>query len=100
MALIKDDTRVRLDIPHEPGEWIEIRPMRNSDLRTADLTDRRTALFSLMDTLIVAWSYPEPVTPENIAQLDVDTTRWLDEQIPAVSGIRADEAKNGSSPSS
>lgn len=101
MALIKDDQRVRLDIPHEAGEWIEIRPMRNSDTKiVTEAVDRPTMIQALFERLIIAWSYGEPVTPENIATLDISTTKWLDEQIPLASGLRTEPEKNGSTPSS
>lgn len=100
MALITDDTRVRLNIPHEPGQWIEIRPMRNSDLEKIDVSDRVAMTLALFERVILAWSYPEPVTPQTIRQLDIDTTRWLDEEIPKASGLRSEAEKNGSTPSS
>lgn len=100
MPLIKDETRVRLDIPHEPGEWIEIRPMRNGDLLHVELKDKVSATVLMFERLITGWSYEEPVTPENIRRLDIKTASWLDGELTRVSGVRTEEEKNGSSPSS
>lgn len=101
MALIKDDTKVRLDIPHEPGEWIDIRPTRNNDLLSINFdTDPFAGMMKLLDSVIKGWSYAEPVTPENVRMLDSVTTTWLSEELKKASGLRTVEEKNGSKPGS
>ena len=50
--------------------------------------------------VIKEWSYPEPVTIENVRDLDVDTFVWLSTQIQEASGIRSDAEKKGSGSSS
>ena len=62
--------QIRIDLPHEPGEWIEARKPSISMLLMGGVTT-----VTLLQTCITAWSYPEPVTPENIADLDVETAQ-------------------------
>jgi hypothetical protein len=101
MALIKDDTRVRLAIPHEPGAWIEIRPSRNSDLEQIDFdADPFAGMLKLLDLLVKGWSYDEPVTPASIRMLDSPTTTWLSEELKKATGLRTAEEKNGSTSNS
>lgn len=103
----------RVDLPHEPGQWVEVRPLSWADSVAAkkaaseatlhafrDLgTDFLSQLQSLqsapspadaaepapanplagydrrivLERGLVAWSYDEPVTPENISLLDEQT---------------------------
>jgi len=76
MALIKDQ-KTRYDIPHEEGQWIELRPLRNSDLIGIDDDDPYASMIATLEKIIVAWSYDEPVTPETVRLLDMRTTNWL-----------------------
>lgn len=78
MLLTDDRASERLAIPHEPGEWMEFRSLtraewkRIKDLDDTALTDAAT------QQALVAWSYPAPITPESIGQLDMLTSNWLD----------------------
>lgn len=92
MALLKATTK-RLDIPHEPGEWIEIRRLSTlGDLDGVEMTKGRQARINEMAryffAAIVAWSYPEPPSTDAIAGkpnangdreggLDDKTATWL-----------------------
>ena len=105
--------RRRLEIPHEPGEWIEIRLVSWEKLQQArqarldgalDMA-RRVGMSlegiqqtgeraeakdsdkydrgTLLRSAVVAWSYDARVTPDNVADLDEQTAGWLVEQIVA-----------------
>lgn len=100
MAILKPTTK-RLDVPNEPGEWVEIR--RVSDYETPTMRElsgdriaRTDALVRFFIAAIVAWSYPEPVTFDAIAGvknahgvreggMDRATAVWLQDQIFALS---------------
>lgn len=88
----------RIDLEHEPGAWIEARLPSQSILERARQAQSRKAIqmmagidlslfrgfstvertedapeydwLTLLQSCIVAWSYPDPVTAENIAELD------------------------------
>lgn len=93
MALCSLTTR-KLDIPHEPGQWVEIRPLSTAALREAikqalevvggddlnreygyELTAR------MLRVAIVSWSYEPMPDDKTIADLDLKTTRWLSDQL-------------------
>ena len=111
-VLTRNITR-RLSIPHEGGQWMELRRLSWTQLDSAKRDRTNTALKQLaeqpadvkelmssaraqrqavaeaavdplaeyqMGTLlelgIHAWSYDEPPTPENIADLDQETAEW------------------------
>jgi hypothetical protein len=92
VALCSLTTR-RLDVPHEPGEWVEVRPLSAKNLRVMDKAAKTAArgpdavldeteygyelTTRMLDAAIVAWSYGAPVSPENVADLDLATTVWL-----------------------
>jgi len=89
----------KLDVPDEDGQWIEIRPLSAKRMHTLSLEARNIskaakaadaedtdaenyALSSLMlSAAIVAWSYPVPVTPDNVDDLELSTMTWLADQI-------------------
>jgi hypothetical protein len=93
MALITDRNKVRLDVPDEEGQWIEVRPLRSGDVFGSSTTDERALTFELLQHVIVAWSYEEPVTPEHVACLDLKTAKWLVERIGESSGLRSDDER-------
>jgi len=104
MSLCSLTTR-KLDIPHEEGEWIEIRPLSAKRLHTIMLEAKRIAreaveadaedvdaegyaLSSLMlNEAIIAWSYAAPVEPTNVDDLDLATTTWLVGEINGVADV-------------
>ena len=101
MSLCSLTTR-KLDIPHEAGEWIEIRPLSAKRLHTITLEAKRVAReaasademdtdaegFALSSVMlreaIVSWSYDAPVTQDTVDDLDIATTTWL---VGAINGV-------------
>jgi hypothetical protein len=101
MSLCSLTTR-KLDIPHEAGEWIEIRPLSAKRLHTITLEAKRVAReaasademdtdaegFALSSVMlreaIVSWSYDAPVTQDTVDDLDIVTTTWL---VGAINGV-------------
>ena len=82
----------RLELPHEPGEWIDIKPLSIADLvevkqqaRTTggpeyQLSDEDSGMAIALPSLtrgIVAWSYPEAVSAEAIGSLDTETAVYV-----------------------
>jgi hypothetical protein len=93
MALLKPTTK-RLDIPHEPGEWITIRRLPslgglNADETAKGGTARLEEYARFFLSAITSWSYPEPPSMDAIAGpkdeqgqragggLDIATSTWL-----------------------
>jgi hypothetical protein len=120
MALT-NKTSNRIDLPHEQGQWIEARMPSLVILDQAHEVSTRKALKrvegmdlaalkgltpaaqansepdydwqTLLTACITAWSYEEPVTPANIAELDKVT---VDAVIAVlVSSETEGERKNG-----
>jgi len=123
--MLVSETR-RVDIPHEPGAWVELRELSGRQLRknrekktwtllarvneaggfeklpkTPEGTEQEPDplmpydLDDLLQKGIVAWSYPEEVTPEAIERLDERTERFIAFEL--VPGAEDDEAvKKGS----
>ena len=113
----------RIDLPHEPGAWIEVRmpSMSIRDAAKEARSKRAIAMIASMPQLprqdtggpaveldvmdeydwtvlltacILLWSYPEQVTPENVGELDPETVRYLVNQL--IPRETDDERKNGS----
>lgn len=110
MALITSQSE-RIAIPHEPDNWIEIRPLRAGDLGLFTMAgDQVKVSHELLAAVVVAWSYGEmPTDPaqrlELVKQLDLDTYLWayneLGGRLSRISGIRSEpEKKESSTPSS
>jgi len=73
--------RKRLDIPHEPGQWIEIQRLAWSELPMRSMVSDPTAyMLDLFRAAVVAWSYTEPVA-DSLAYLDDVTAGWLYQEI-------------------
>jgi hypothetical protein len=116
MAILKPTTK-RLDIPHEPGEWVTIRRLAsmgaiNFSRLTGDPETRLVELARYFLSAIVAWSYPETPSVDVIAGpknahgdreggLDDTTAAWLRGEIQKLAeGDQSDAALlAGSSPS-
>lgn len=101
MALVTKHTE-RIDFPHEPGSWADIRvPLSAGDLGglTSSGSEIRMSL-DLMASVVTGWSYEEPVTPNAINRLDLDTYALLAQEIFRRSGVRDDEEKKDSASSS
>ena len=116
MALLKPSTK-RLEIPHEPGEWIVIRRLASmGSLDTVAMArgsqPRLNEYGRYLASAIVEWSYPDPPTADVIAGkpnsngdreggLDPKTAGWLIKEISAFEDGNRTEAAllAGSSPS-
>lgn len=99
MALIDPKETRRVDIPHEPGEWVELRPITARDLANLQravigvtLTQAENTT-RILATCLTAWSYAFPITIENLERLDYQTHNWLDNELLLTSGHREDEEK-------
>lgn len=89
MALITASARVRRDIPHEAGQWIEFRPLPLGEAESVNALGGLAGGVRMLQACILAWSYPEECTPENIALLDLDTGTWAIEVVGELSHIDA-----------
>lgn len=95
MPLLKSSTEsVRIELP-SPGEWVEVKRSlgRNDELAVKRRAGEATVLtwdpvtrerqarvnvilanelatYATLEVAIVRWSFPDPVTPENIRDLD------------------------------
>ena len=101
MALVvKQDKRI--EHPTEPGAWAVIRvPLSAGDLASARDGSAVAMTLDILPHVIIEWSYPEPITRENVERLDGPTFRWLDDELSRASAIRPEEEKKDSgSPSS
>lgn len=110
-------TTVRIELPHEPGEWIDVRKLSARQVRAvkaagvgavplgeddADEAQGMAMMDAYCQEAIVAWSYredgePLPVTPENVADLDLETESYLFETALQLQKESA-EAKKSASP--
>lgn len=104
MALINPQHTRRLEIPHEEGQWVEIRPVTAGQV--ADLqkdSEQETSASIAIRTLegcIVAWSYDAPVSVESLRELDYGTFSWLETRISVTSGFRTEDEKKTYEPPS
>ncbi len=98
MSLCSLTTR-RVEIPHEEGAWVDLKPLSAKLLHTIGLEAARIgrealkadefdtdaegyAETSLMLTkAIVAWSYDAPVDQEHVDDLDLQTTVFLKSEL-------------------
>lgn len=102
MALTNLATK-RVDLPHEPGQWLTVRMPSLHILDDAKQAQARKAFqlmagvdlsqlkglnsdrpaqagpdydwLTLLRRCVTAWSYPEPLTPDNLAELDAETVQ-------------------------
>lgn len=75
MALIDPTKYERIEIPDEPGAWVEIRPRIIGDL--VGIGDGPGSGFEALARQIRAWSFDEPVSAEAIACLELPTYNFL-----------------------
>jgi hypothetical protein len=73
--MITTNSVTRIELPHEPGQWIEARRPSIKDTLIAGKSGdhEMDVALSLLQACVVAWSYGEAVTAENIAALDTET---------------------------
>lgn len=100
MALVVRHTK-RVAHQTEPDTWFELRvPLSVGDLASVgDVASQAEAKIATVTLALKAWSYPEPLTPENVRELDGLTFNWLLEQVFDQSALD-DETKNASGASS
>lgn len=78
MATINAAEVTRFPIPHEPGEWVDLRRLSGGQLRK--LGSRIGSTDIVIEGLVLAvagWSYPLTVGAESIESLDARTFTWL-----------------------
>lgn len=101
MALVSSQDRIRVSIPHEPDQWVELRPLtargiadiqRAAKESAADLVTAETTL-RILTFCVTAWSYPMPPCMEAFESLDYQTFNWLDSQAMMVGRRPEDEKK-------
>ena len=62
-----------VELPHEPGEWIKVRmPSAFMSARASEMSLTDGTLF-LLEKCVLAWSYPDLLTRENLEELDNET---------------------------
>lgn len=97
MALVSTTKPRRYDMPHEGGEWVELRLLSTgafSELPT-DLSARQMSL-AILKACLVGWSYDQPITDETLGDLDMTTFAWLDDILVEAVGLRSLLEKKGS----
>lgn len=97
MAFKSDAKPERIEIPHEPGQWIELIPPSGGDLRDLSGLESYEYSFGLAARMITRWSYERDITIENIADLDAHTIGWLAPVLREHMNVRDDEEKKESS---
>lgn len=101
MALVSAKHATSYDIPHEPGEWMKIRPLKASDqaLIQRDFPTPVDREIALLQEMIVEWSYDAPLTAAAIADIDAPTLAWLDSVVlpPLLAATRTEDEKKDSS---
>lgn len=111
MALIDPSQTRHIEIPHEPGEWVELkvltardtiamqRKSQDGEASLDGLTADELTIRILLATL-KGWSYASPINEEALQSLDHKTFRWLETESLS-NGVRSpDEKKDSDSPSS
>ena len=76
-----------IDVPGEEGQWVKVRmpslsiiqdSQRQAPADERDAEIRASyAVIPLLQRCVLEWSYDEPVTPENVADLDPSTAAAL-----------------------
>lgn len=92
MALVDTSARIRHEIPHEPGEWMEFKPLTIADARTEGANSFDVGL-RLLARSIAGWSYADECDEDNIMRLDIATANWAIECMREISHISASEGE-------
>lgn len=73
MALTSHDVK-RLDLPHEPGQWVDIRmPSLRMLHEMSKIEDSYEGMVKLIASCVTAWSYGDDVTEADVWDLDAET---------------------------
>ncbi|MGI8423586.1 MAG: hypothetical protein ACR2NO_05665 [Chloroflexota bacterium] len=127
MPLLLNVQSVRVDLPEE-GEWVDVKSRLSKGdetrIQAAAITlqaavskasandphigltiELEAATFAGLEVGIVAWSFPQPVTPENIRALDSESYTVISERVNELWAGRSDNERrdlgsNGRTPSS
>lgn len=101
MALKSKSQPTRHAIPHEPDEWVEVVPISAGewDSVSSDLTGVQWTL-AVASKVVTSWSYNEELCADRLADLDMETFKWVDSNILEWAGIRAPSEKKDSTESS
>lgn len=104
MAFISSLPAQHIVIPHEPGEWIEIKPVSVGSWReigkaATDKTVLELQVLLLLHSL-TAWSYERAIDEEAINDLDRQTFDWINNEVNLLTVLRPDAEKKGSSANS
>lgn len=104
MAFVDPNKRDKRPVPHEPGQWVELRPLMAADYAQVqrNAMDKSAAEISieLLALAITSWSYPREVTVESIGQQDIVTFQWMREEMQIVTDGRTEDEKKVSEPPS
>lgn len=102
MTVVKGTRRIEL--PTEEGQWIEVLPLtmhrahelawRVTKKKVKGIEPQGALDEECLVSTVVAWSYPEPVTRENILSLDVRTATFLLNELVAPLRMQA-KAEDG-----
>lgn len=112
MPLINDDELERIDLP-TPGEWVDVKAkwsqgddnaIKKAVYAGATIHGENNvtfdapavleaAEFAVFERAIKAWSYPDPVTPENIRRMDTESAEFLKERLNVLYARRTDDEK-------
>ena len=90
--MLTNKAQKRVELPHEPGEWVEVR--MPSMLIMDKASDGPHPWLGLLTACIQAWSYDAEVTEETIGELDAETVQVLNGALLGT-GRDADAQKNG-----
>jgi hypothetical protein len=98
LVLIIKETK-RIDIPHEAGAWVEISvPFSVGDMEAIGGAENvAQAKVRAVERALKGWSYSEPVTPDNVRRLDIQTFQWLYELVDGLNPSRSEQEKKASS---
>lgn len=92
MALTSHLTK-RLDLPHEPGEWVEVRmPSLRMLHELSAYDDSYEGMVKLVSQCVLSWSYPVGVSEDSIWDLDAETAGFIAKALNAAKS--EDEEKN------
>lgn len=108
MALIDPQQTVQIEIPHEPGEWVQFKPITIGDVIAVqkkyggrgEMSAAEINVLTMVECGIQEWSYQAPISEESVLRLDRITYNWLSTQLLNISGQRSEEEKKDSGLSS
>lgn len=77
MALTSQHVK-RLDIPHEEGQWVEVRtPSLRMLHEMSKFDDTYEGMVKMIAGCVTAWSYGDTITEEQVWDLDAETAGFI-----------------------